>query len=185
MVFGAVVLTGGAALTWQHMNTPVVAQPPSQSAGLIPAQATKPKTRLAHNFTLKNLDGKNVTLSDYRGKKVVVLDFWATWCGPCRMTMPALESFQVKHRKRLEVLSINQLEDPQRVAAYINNQSYESLHVLLDQDGRVSREYRVYGIPTLYVINLEGVMCYKHVGYRPGLGAHLEEAIAQHCNVKL
>lgn len=188
---GTIVLLSVAGhRLYQEANTPVLINPQpvrsTQNPKLIPTQTTKPKgAKLAHDFTLKNLDGKQVSLSDYRGKKVVILDFWATWCGPCRMTMPALQSFGQKHSKTVEVLSINQMEDPARVAAYIKSQSYTSLHVLLDRDGSVSRAYRVGGIPTFHIINLDGVRCYTHIGARQGLQAHLEEAIAQHCNIEL
>lgn len=195
VISGTIVLLSIAGhRLYQEANTPVLvnaqpALPPDTSVRNpkpVPMQTTKPKgAKLAHDFTLKDLKGQQVSLSDYRDRKVVILDFWATWCGPCRMTMPALQSFGKKYANKVEVLSINQMEDPERVASYIRSQSYTSLHVLLDRDGGVSKAYRVYGIPTLHIINLDGELCYTHVGFRQNLGAHLEEKLAQHCNIEL
>ncbi|MEK7766999.1 MAG: TlpA disulfide reductase family protein, partial [bacterium] len=107
---------------------------------------------------------------------VVIMDFWATWCGPCRMAMPALQSFQQKHAKHVEVLSINQLENAERVAAFVKANNLQ-LHVLLDQDGAVSSAYRVFGIPTLYVVDKTGILRQKYVGYRQDLEQLLEQVI--------
>jgi len=144
------------------------------------AQASKAKpaggANEAPDFTLTDVDGKTVNLSDYRGKKVVILDFWATWCGPCRAAMPLIQSFYEKNKKNVEVLSINEQETAERVAAFIKQTGY-TYRVLLDKDGKVESNYRVYGIPTLFVIDKEGDLRHKSVGYRPDLEQQLTEII--------
>lgn len=177
---GALALV--AWLVWRHDTAPVLesARPVEEAGvGLFRAQASQPKdaANQAKDFTLKDLEGKSVSLSDFRRKKVVILDFWATWCGPCRAAMPSLMSYQAKHEKDVKVFSINQLEDAGRVGAFVKNNAL-SLHVLLDADGAVSSAYRVFGIPTLYVVDKEGVLRAKHVGFRPDLEAYLEQVIS-------
>ncbi len=144
------------------------------------AQASKPKpaggANEAPDFTLTDVDGKTVNLSDYRGKKVVILDFWATWCGPCRAAMPLIQSYYEKNKGKVEVLSINEQETPDRVAAFIKQTGY-TYRVLLDRDGKVESAYRVYGIPTLFVVDKDGDLRHKSVGYRPDLEQQLTEII--------
>lgn len=150
-----------------------------KAPGTFRAQATPPKQtgKSAGDFALKDLNGKTVALSQYRGKKVVILDFWATWCGPCRLVMPQVERYAAKHPNDVALLSINQKEDPERVAAFVKNHGMPA-HVLLDIDGEVSEAYRVYGLPTLFIIDKQGTLRFKHVGFRPDLEAQLEKAIA-------
>jgi peroxiredoxin len=129
------------------------------------------------DFTLKDPAGKEVTLSSFRGRKVVIMDFWATWCGPCRMAMPALARYWEKHKDKVEVLMINQGEAPERVKAFIEA-SKLPMRVLLDRDGSVSRAYRVYGIPTTFIVDKEGILRARHTGFNPDLENVLEAEIA-------
>jgi len=144
------------------------------------AQASKAKpeggANEAPDFTLTDSNGKTVSLSDYRGKKVVILDFWATWCGPCRAAMPLIQSFYDKNKKNVEVLSINEQESSDRVNAFLKQTGY-TYRVLLDKDGKVESSYRVYGIPTLFVVDKDGDLRHKSVGYRPDLEQQLTEII--------
>jgi peroxiredoxin len=119
----------------------------------------------APDFSLPDLSGKPVTLSSYRGQKLVLMDFWATWCGPCRMAMPGLQELQDKFKDRgLEILSINQGETAEPVRNFIQRKKY-TFHVVLDQDGDVGGKYGVRGIPTLVLVNKEGVVQWLQVGY--------------------
>jgi peroxiredoxin len=147
------------------------------SSGNISAKGSKPGGKAprkmvensAPDFALKDLSGKTVTLEQFIGEKVVILEFWATWCGPCRMTMAAVHNVREKFKnKGVVVFSVDQGEDSGKVKAYVESRGLK-LHVLLDSDNEVSRMYGVSGIPTLFVIDKLGVVRARVVGYRPDL----------------
>jgi thiol-disulfide isomerase/thioredoxin len=112
-------------------------------------------TRIASapNFTLWDVNGNRISLSGQRGKWVF-LNFWATWCGPCRAEMPSMERL---HRQLagLAVLAVNKQEDKQRVAKFMINHRL-SFPSLLDSDGKVASSYRVWGLPTSFLIDDTG-----------------------------
>ena len=101
--------------------------------------------KVAEDFTLKGLDGKTTTLSKLRGK-VVLLDFWATWCGPCRIEMPRLETLHREFKsKGLVVLGINQREAPRKAQDFMKKYGY-TFPTLLDTQSAVADKYLVQGI---------------------------------------
>jgi thiol-disulfide isomerase/thioredoxin/outer membrane lipoprotein-sorting protein len=117
----------------------------------------------ASDFTLKDLSGRTHSLKGQRGK-VVLLDFWATWCGPCRMQMPNVEKLHNEFRRKgLVVYAINQRESAQTARAYLQKNKYTTL-ALLDTDGKVGERYHVTGIPSLVVIDRKGVIAAHYVG---------------------
>jgi peroxiredoxin len=120
----------------------------------------------APDFTLQDLADKSVALSSFRGKKVVLVDFWATWCGPCRESMPSLQKLADKYQDHgLEILSLNQGEAPEPVHDFIQKEKY-TFHVLLDNKGEVGPgKYGVHGIPTMVLIDKNGVVQWIRVGY--------------------
>ncbi len=121
----------------------------------------------APDFALQDLSGQEVSLSAYHGQKAVLMDFWATWCGPCRMAMPGLQDLEDKyHGHGLEILSINQGEPADHVRNFIQNEKY-SFHVVLDQNQAVGEQYGVQGIPTLVLLDKKGVVRWIRVGYSP------------------
>ena len=106
------------------------------------------------NFTLKDLHGKKVTLSKLRGK-IVLVNFWATWCPPCRLEMPDLDAIYTRFQSQgLVVLSITN-ENPLKVASFIEPMHYHPT-VLLDTDGKVAKEFHITGIPKSFVFNRDG-----------------------------
>jgi peroxiredoxin len=124
--------------------------------------------QLAPGFSAQDLTGQTVNLTGYRGQKVVLIDFWATWCGPCRMAMPGLQSLQDEFGERgLEILSVNQRESAEQVGDFIRRKGY-GFHVLLDPDAAVAAKYFVRGIPTLLLVDKKGVVRWIRVGYSPG-----------------
>jgi peroxiredoxin len=121
----------------------------------------------APEFSLNDLSDQPVTLSAFRGKKVVLMDFWATWCGPCKMAMPDLEDLNEKYGSRgLEILSLDQGEPAEQVRNFIERKKY-TVHVLLDSEGTVGNKYGVKGIPTLVLADKQGVVRWLRVGYSP------------------
>lgn len=131
----------------------------------------------APDFTLVDLAGKPVTLSSFQGQKAVVLDFWATWCAPCRMALPDLQSLADKYADRdLEILALDQSEGAGQVRGFIERKQY-TLKVLLDQGNAVGEAYGVRGIPTTVLIDKIGVVRSIFVG--PFARATMERAAEQ------
>ena len=123
----------------------------------------------APDFDLKDLRGQNVKLSDYRSKKTVVVAFWASWCGPCRIEMPSLQSFYAKNRdKNVEVLAVSLDLDPEEARKYADAQKL-AFPVLLDEHQRTAQSYDVDGIPALFVVDKSGSVRFSVEGLNPGL----------------
>jgi peroxiredoxin len=117
----------------------------------------------APNFVLENLQGEQVQLKDYRGQGVL-LNFWATWCGPCEDEMPALESVYQKYKDQgFEILAVNIEESKYSVSTFIDRYNL-SFPALLDKKGEVTEVYGVYNYPTTFLINKEGKVAKKIVG---------------------
>jgi peroxiredoxin len=115
------------------------------------------------DFTLPLLAGGNVNLSSYRGK-VVILNFWATWCPPCRTEMPSMEIlYQRFNAQGLEILAVDTGENASTVQQFINSAGY-TFPVILDSANRVSSVYGIRAIPTTFIIDREG----KIIGYVVG-----------------
>jgi len=130
----------------------------------------------APDFSTMDLSNSPVSLASYHGKKVVLLDFWATWCGPCRMEMVELQSLQDKFKdKGFEILSLNQGEASDDVKRFIERKRYD-FHVLLDSDGAASAKYGVRAIPTLVLVDKDGIIQWLQVGYEKG-SSKLEQKI--------
>ena len=126
---------------------------------------------VALDFTLPQLDGKPASLSDYRGH-VVIVEFWATWCGPCQFSLPSLEAIYRRYRARkVTVLLINEGESAEQVRAW-GGQRYMA-PILLDQNKQVGALYQVQGIPRLFIIDQTGQVVYTHSGYGGGLERNL------------
>lgn len=120
----------------------------------------------AKEFTLKSLEGKTVKLSDFRGR-IVLVDFWATWCGPCKRELPLLQAAYPQWKAQgIELLAISTDKDTNKVAPFIQEKGY-AFPVLFTQD--TSKDYDVSGIPTLFVVDQKGRIQYKHLGYRPDI----------------
>lgn len=127
-------------------------------------------------FELADLDGKSVSLQSLQGK-VVVLDFWATWCGPCRVIMPDLNALAKEHEADdVVVLAVNVAEEVETVRTFLQEQKL-SLRAVLDKDRSVSRKYQVTGIPQTVVIGRDGNVSHVHVGASPNYKSELKEQI--------
>ena len=121
----------------------------------------------APDFALKSLTGKNLRLSEFRGE-VVMINFWATWCGPCRQEMPLLDELHRRYQKvGLRLIGVN-IDDDQRSAIKMVRVLGISFPVLLDERKHVSRLYDVDAMPATLLIDRTGVVRYIHHGYRSG-----------------
>ncbi|TNC79394.1 MAG: redoxin [Oleiphilus sp.] len=128
--------------------------------------------QLAPDFTLKSLyDDSEYSLSDYRGK-VVYLDFWASWCGPCRKSLPALDALQKEiGSQQFEVVAVN-LDVTRQEALEFLKQYPVSYTVLRDGSGGISRKYDLVGLPSSVLIDRTGIIVSSFQGFHP---SHIEK----------
>ncbi len=121
----------------------------------------------APDFVLKSATGENLRLSEYRGD-VVMINFWATWCGPCRQEMPLLDELYGRYQRvGFNLLGINIDDDSRRAMAMVNELGI-SFPVLFDEDKKVSKLYEVEAMPLTILLDREGTVRHVHHGYQPG-----------------
>jgi thiol-disulfide isomerase/thioredoxin len=140
-------------------------------------QAKEPP--LTHNLTavkpvisapvlkLKNMDDELIDIKTMKGKTIVI-NFWATWCPPCRREMTSLEKLHLETKdKDIVVLAINIGEDIETVFSFINSiEPSPTFPILFDTDSLTMKQWNVIGLPTTYIINPEGLIAYKAIGGR-------------------
>lgn len=121
---------------------------------------------IAPDFELKTIEGKTMKLSEQKGKKVF-LNFWATWCPPCKAEMPDMENFYKENKNnQFEILAVNytsQEKSKEVVANFIKDYDL-SFPVLLDENASIGNKYQVFTIPTTFVIDTKGIIQKKIVG---------------------
>ncbi|MGQ0596911.1 peroxiredoxin family protein [Aquabacterium sp.] len=130
------------------------------------AQAVTPATA-APDFTLRAMNGPNLRLQEQRGQ-VVMVNFWATWCGPCRQEMPHLNRLYEKYRKSGFVLLGVNVDDDPRSAAEMATKLGLKFPVLLDTDKKVSGQYDLVTMPSTVLIDRDGKVRHVHRGYLSG-----------------
>ena len=121
----------------------------------------------APDFTLPDSAAKKYSLKDYRGK-VIMLNFWATWCPPCRREIPSMERLYEKYKgKDFVVLALNQMEGEDQVFAFTGDIGVDlTFPILFDKESSVSRTYGVQGLPTTYIIDKKGNLRFRAIGGR-------------------
>lgn len=134
----------------------------------------------APDFELTKLDGTNVKLSDLKGKKVI-LNFWATWCGPCQQEMPDMEAFYKEHKENVEILAVNYTPSEkgggeEKVSNFAKEKGI-TFPILLDKNIDVTTAYKVITIPTSYFIDTKGVIQDKFIG--PMTQKEMEKRVAK------
>ncbi len=121
----------------------------------------------APDFALKSSTGENLRLSEYRGD-VVMINFWATWCGPCRQEMPLLDALYSRYQRvGFSLLGVN-IDDDSRRAMQMIEELGVSFPVLFDARKEVSKLYEVEAMPVTVIVDREGKVRYIHHGYKPG-----------------
>jgi thiol-disulfide isomerase/thioredoxin len=122
---------------------------------------------VAPDFSLDDLDGRSHTLSEYRGK-VVLLNFWASWCPPCRLEMPSIERlYQLKLRRPFMVLGINQGETSENAFASLGMfKPMPTFPILLDSKSQVAKSYAVQGLPSSFLLDRDGKIVLRTEGAR-------------------
>ena len=134
--------------------------------------------KAAPDFTLQTLDGKEVKLSDQKGK-VVLIDFWATWCPPCREGLPHIQKIAddtTMAEKGLVVWAVNVKETKDKIEPFMKEQKL-TFAVPVDKDGAVMKKYNVSGIPTTLVIGRDGTVKKAFVGFGPGGEKQIHKAV--------
>jgi thiol-disulfide isomerase/thioredoxin len=131
----------------------------------------------AEDFSLPLLNGGDFRLSEHRGK-IMVLDFWATWCGPCIQAMPQLMAAVGEFPDDVELVAINQGESTQVITAFLEAREWTPT-VALDSRGDVARQFRVQGIPQTVIVGRDGEIMHVHLGSSPDLHASLR-AVLEH-----
>jgi thiol-disulfide isomerase/thioredoxin len=154
--------TAAAPSAAQEASSPVAG---SISERLVQAGFAIPKAEIsATDFTLPGLDGKTVGLSSFRGK-LVILSFWATWCGPCKQELPSIQALYEKLKgKGLTVVAVDLMEDPKTVGDFVKSYGM-TFPVLLDGHGKVGGIYDAGSIPTNYLVDRKGKILARVVGY--------------------
>jgi peroxiredoxin len=114
-------------------------------------------------FKLFNLEGKEVSLSSFRGQPIVI-NFWATWCGPCRVEMPAIQSRFEKYKQQGLVILAVDFDEPREVVAGFRDEFGLTFEILLDPGADVQKLYRNRTYPTTFFIDPEGVIQVQHFG---------------------
>jgi peroxiredoxin len=133
----------------------------------LPALAGSSSPGPAPSFTLAARGGQDVSLAQYKGQ-VVMINFWASWCGPCRQEMPLLESIYKKYNKMgFTMLGVNVEPDSNAANEWLKATPV-SFPILYDRDSKVSKLYDVAGMPSTVIIDRSGKLRVLHRGYKPG-----------------
>ena len=141
-----------------------------QSSGVFAAMNIHTLTKVAGNpdapdFNLEDQDGNFMKMSDFKGK-VVIINFWATWCPPCRKEMPSMQrAWEKLKQEGIVMLAINVGEDSDQIFAFTAEYPVE-FPLLMDRDSSVVRQWNVRGLPTTYIVNPAGKIVYQAIGDR-------------------
>jgi thiol-disulfide isomerase/thioredoxin len=166
------------------VKAPAGSEPPGTSATNQTAASSipDPNARLKVNdpaplFAFNSLAGDNIDLSSFKGQKPVVLDFWATWCGPCKMELPKLQEFYSSHSDQVEIIAVTD-EDAAALGTIntVVSQLGLTFPVIHDPSGSISAMYPTRGIPYVVFIDKNGVVIDTALGYNESIG---DEIIAK------
>jgi peroxiredoxin len=160
LLLAAVLVLGGiGTLVWMGWQTAV----PPETTNSYGAPALAQQGGTVTEFTLGVLDGDPIALADYEGE-VIIMNFWATWCPPCRAEMPGINNFYEAYKDEgLIVLAINEEESEEQVRPFIQLNNF-TFPILLDSQGRVAQQYSTRSFPTTFIIDREGVIQHVQTG---------------------
>ncbi len=178
------IAIGATAIALLGISIPFVWQPSAESnavaalaADVTPATSHGPAAETAacmadakpanFDFTFKDLDGKDVALSSYKGK-VVLLNFWATWCGPCKAEIPGFVELQQQYGDKLAIVGFSVDDTAEQARAFAGQ--YKINYPILLGEGREELQDAygpIWGIPASFLISKDGLVCRKHLGIAP------------------
>lgn len=183
VVFGMLAFGMGWLAGQVHVDSPIPKSPipaqatgaptagggpaggPSNLPGALPPVQGGGNVGEVVDFRLASLDGGEISPADFRGK-VVVVEFWATWCGPCRMQARYLEQLHQKLGDSIQILAVDAGEDEATVRNYVAKSPFP-YPVLMDPTDALSVRYNIYGLPTIMILDPQGRITYKNVGVTP------------------
>ena len=132
----------------------------------------------APEFTLHSRSGQNLRLSDFRGQ-VLLINFWASWCGPCRQEMPLLEDLYKRYSKLgFTILGVNVDNDSTKANNYLRDIKV-TFPIMYDTTNAVSKSYNVNAMPTTVIVDRNGNMRFLHQGYKPGYERDYKKQVVQ------
>lgn len=141
-------------------------------------QAANAPGEMADDFTLKSRSGENLRLAEQRGQ-VLLINFWASWCGPCRQEMPLLDALHQRYESLgVAVWGINVDDDPAKAEKILKDIPV-SFPVLFDPDSAVSKRYGVDSMPTTVLVDRNGKVRFRHRGYKSGYEKEYEKQIKE------
>ena len=131
----------------------------------------------APQFTAETPEGQKVSIENLKGK-LVLLNFWATWCPPCILEMPTMEKLHQEFKEEgLEVVAMNFMEGPKTINAFIKKRGF-TFTVLIDRSGKISQRYGVHALPVTYLIGREGNMLVKSIGYKDWYKKEIQQFVS-------
>jgi peroxiredoxin len=157
IIIGAIALASLAALLWPLLNKPPTVTGAGVIRGQIQADGAAGRIgAIAPDFEWTSQDGETLRLSSYRGK-VVVVNFWATWCPGCRQEMPALQRVAASEPD-VVVLEVDLLEPADKARSFLDSLGLDQLRPVFDSDGATTRRYGVLSLPSTFFIDKDGVI---------------------------
>lgn len=155
----AVIVTVGTFIFSSSPSKP--AAPPAKPQEIAGSEVGATVGKQAPAFTLNALNGNPVAIA-YKGK-VTVINFWATWCPPCREEMPEMDKFAAQYSGTVAFYAVNIQEPASKVSEFMQTHNYK-MPVLLDHDGTIGRQFRVSAIPTTVIVDKNGIIKYRKPG---------------------
>lgn len=170
-IFTKIIILVFSILLWSGLSP--AAHDPLSYMGVI-----RPQTRVEPpDFTLMNLEGKQISLAEFKGK-VILLNFWATWCIPCREEMPAMEELWKKFREKgFVIIAVSSDRGNKKGVKSFIDELGVTFPILLDPKGEIRNTYEVLGLPMSYIIGRDGKIVGKIIGARDWTGKKADTVI--------
>jgi len=138
-------------------------------------------TQKVYNFSLDNIDQENVSFNDLKGDKLTIIDFWATWCNPCKASIPKINSIYNLYKDngvQIIGISVDSPRNRAKIKPFVNSLDV-AYPVLIDKDQEVMQDFNVSSIPVLFIINSDNEIVYTHEGYAIGDEVEIEARIKE------
>jgi thiol-disulfide isomerase/thioredoxin len=157
IIIGAIALASLAALAWPLINKPATVTDAGDIRAQIETEGEAGRIgAVAPDFEWTGSDGQTLRLSSYRGK-VVVVNFWATWCPPCREEMPALQRVAASEPD-VVVLEVDLMEPGEKARSFLDSLGLDRLQPVLDSDGATTRRFGVLSLPSTFFVDRSGII---------------------------